>query len=87
MEVTIICERFQVHFEGAASPQQRVSNTGRVFSLVHPDAFLQQRIRQSVCPHRRRALQMKIPSRSRKPFGSTAPAGPAMGGSEKSVPA
>ena len=60
MEVAIIHERFQFHFEGRASPHEGVLNEGGVFALAHPHALFQKRIGQRVSPHGSRTFQVKI---------------------------
>jgi hypothetical protein len=56
MEVAIIHERFQIYFEGTASPQKRVLNDGGIFALTHPNTLFQKCVAQCVSPHWRRAF-------------------------------
>ena len=78
MEIAIIHERFQLHFEGTASPHEGVVNVGSIFALAHPDTLFQKRIGQRVGPHRRRAFQVKI-LKQQKALRIDGAAGPAMG--------
>jgi hypothetical protein len=82
MEVSIIYERFQFHFDGIVAPHEGVLNEGGVLTLAHPDALFQKRIGQRVSPHGRRAFQMKI-FQEQKTLWFDSAAGPTMGGKGK----
>ncbi len=57
--IAIIHQRLQRNFRRRRSSQQRVLHVRRVFSVLHPYALFQQRIRQRIRPHRRHAFQTK----------------------------
>src|SRR5437879_12198368 len=82
MEITIIHERVQFPFEGAASPDQCVLKESSVFALLHPNAFFHKGISKSVGPHGSRTFQVKV-LEEQKTFGFNGAAGPAMSGKRK----
>src|SRR6267154_2748052 len=82
MEVAIIHERFQFHFDGTVSAHEGVLNEGGVFTMAHPDALFQKRVGKPVSPNGRRAFQMKI-LQEQKALWLDGAAGPTMGGKGK----